>query len=266
MKPKLLFLDDRTKRIHAALDRYSDEFRVTIVTNALEFLRIICKEDFDVWSMDNDLGGRDFLDPENPDTGYHIVRFIEKFGWPEGKKKPEVVIHSSNLIAANRMGAVLRSMGFKCTFDPFFCPPEKQYAVGFVAGAFDILHPGYIALFRDAKRICEYLIVGLHVDPSLENPQKPVPVLSLDERAATLLALRHVDEVRAYATSKDLLELLTEIHPDVRILGSDYESHPEDIIGGSFNIPIYYHQRNHNWSSTKLKRDIAASQGDGRKS
>lgn len=260
MKPKLLFLDDRTKRIHGALEMYSAEYTVTLASNVLEFLRLISKEDFDLWSLDNDPNGLDFVDPENSQTGSYIVRYIEKTGWPSTKPQPEVIIHSSNVLAATWMAKHLADLGFQVRRQPFLYPPEKKYGVGFIAGCFDVIHPGYIAMFKDAKRICEYLIVALHVDPCVERPEKLRPVLPVTERTEILLSLRFVDEVVTYLTEKDLLMLLMSIKPDVRILGSDYEGHPEAITGASFNVPFYYHDRTgHTWTSTMFKEMIAES-------
>lgn len=261
MKPKLLFLDDRTKRIESALEMYSEKYNVTIATNVMEFLRIISREDFAAWSLDADLDGHDFLDISDPSSGAYIVHYLEQTGgWPEGKQHPGVTIHSSNLLAATWMQSHLIGLGFPVVRMPFECPPKKEYRVGLIAGCFDVIHPGYIAMFKDAKRICEYLVVALHEDPSLERPEKMKPILSVDERKEILLSLRFVDEVVTYATEKDLLMLLMNAKPDVRILGNDYEGRPEVITGGSFGIPIYFHDRSgHTWNSTKLKAMIATS-------
>ena len=126
--------------------------------------------------------------------------------------------------------------------------------VGIVAGAFDIIHPGYIRLLKDAKSVCDYLIVALHEDPSIERPlTKAKPIFSLEERAEILMSFRCVDEVRTYKTENDLVILLLEIHPDIRIVGSDYSG---ISITGKNIVPLYYHQRNHNWSVTRIRKMI----------
>jgi glycerol-3-phosphate cytidylyltransferase len=130
-----------------------------------------------------------------------------------------------------------------------------MYKVGLVAGAFDLIHPGYIRLLQDSKRVCEYLIVALHEDPSLERPKsKKKPIFTREERAEILMAIRYVDEVRYYKTEDDLILLLLEIQPDIRIIGTDYR---DQVITGKGICRLFYHDRNHNWSVTRVRKIIA---------
>lgn len=132
-----------------------------------------------------------------------------------------------------------------------------RYKLGLVAGAFELIHPGYIYLLKDAKSICERLVVALHEDPALERPNSKFhPVLSVEERTEILLSIRYVDEVRTYKTEDGLVALILDVHPDVRILGKDYANKP---VTGRMGIPIYLHVRNHDWSTTKLRRLISQS-------
>jgi glycerol-3-phosphate cytidylyltransferase len=122
---------------------------------------------------------------------------------------------------------------------------------GLIAGNFDVIHPGYIRYFEDAKKHCEYLIIALHIDPTIERPQKAKPILSKDERTEILLALKYVDEVVCYNTESELINLLNDIRPHVRILGSDYKG--KRYTGDNLGIPVHYHKRDHGWSTTKFK-------------
>lgn len=110
-KPRVLFLDDRSKRIHSALNKYKN-CDLTIVATAVECLRFLSEEDWDVLFLDHDLGGEEFVNPESKTCGMQVVRYLEKTGWPEGKKRPSIVIHSSNIFAANAMKKRLVKMGF----------------------------------------------------------------------------------------------------------------------------------------------------------
>ena len=80
---------------------------------------------------------------------------------------------------------------------------------GVIAGAFDVLHPGYIKMFKDAKEnACDTLIILLHEDPSIERPDtKLKPILNVQERIEILLSLRFVDEVIPYKTEEELYTL-----------------------------------------------------------
>jgi glycerol-3-phosphate cytidylyltransferase len=123
---------------------------------------------------------------------------------------------------------------------------------GFIAGAFDIIHPGYIAMFEEAKDNCDILYVGLHIDPSLERPQKLKPVLGYFDRFRILTSIKYVDFIYAYTTESSLVDLLKLLKPDVRFLGDDYAGKP--ITGEELNIPLHYLDRSHEWSTTKFKQ------------
>jgi glycerol-3-phosphate cytidylyltransferase len=126
--------------------------------------------------------------------------------------------------------------------------------VGFVASCFDLLHAGHCLYLNEAKKVCDYLIAGLHDDPSVERPSKNKPIQSLDERLLQLQSNRNVDEIIIYHTEEDLKNILCKIKPDIRILGSDCKGKP--ITGEEWCKNIYYHDRNHDWSSSELRKRI----------
>jgi glycerol-3-phosphate cytidylyltransferase len=263
-KPKLLFMDDNSKRIHAALAQYGDTFDVTIATNVKDCLRLLARQDWAVVSLDHDLGGCDYTDPDSHESGMEVVRYLEKCYWPEGKSRPEFIIHSSNTFAGQlmmrRLEAVktANSLPLKARHTPFICqePKRKPFQVGLVAGAFDVIHPGYIFLLKDCKSKCDILVVAIQDDPSIDRPEKLKPVLAREQRAMIMQSIRYVDWVVFYKTEDDLLRLLEEIKPDVRFLGNEYRGRP---ITGADKARIVYHARHHDWSSTKFKEMIRDS-------
>tara|TARA_R110002051_G_C8711795_1_gene495661 strand:- start:80 stop:781 length:702 start_codon:yes stop_codon:yes gene_type:complete len=125
---------------------------------------------------------------------------------------------------------------------------------GFLSGCFDVIHPGYVKMFKDSKNVCDYLIVGLQTDPTIDRPSKMKPILSVEDRFETLSALKYVDEIVIYETELDFYNLLSSIKIDIRILGSEYKG--VDYNGHDLNIPVYFHERNHDWSATKFKNKI----------
>ena len=126
---------------------------------------------------------------------------------------------------------------------------------GITAGNFDVIHPGYVRMFNDAKEnACDHLIIALHVDPTIERPEKAKPILSAKERTEVLMSLSAVDEVVYYNTEAELIEVLEESRPHIRILGTDYKG--KKFTGSELSIPIYYHRRDHNWSTTRFKNEI----------
>lgn len=101
--------------------------------------------------------------------------------------------------------------------------------VGFVCGAFDLLHAGHIHLLKQCRQRCDMLIVGLHVDPSVERDYKNKPIESILERQIKLKACRAVDQVIVYETEEDLSLIFKFYKIDVRFLGSDYAESDKPI-------------------------------------
>ena len=130
--------------------------------------------------------------------------------------------------------------------------------IGITASCFDLLHAGHCLMLKDAKNQCDKLLVALQIDPSIERPEKNKPTQSLAERRIQLEALKYVDEIITYETEEDLLKLLNKIKPDVRILGSDYID--KDFTGKQLDIELFFHQRNHSWSSSELRERIIKSE------
>ena len=123
--------------------------------------------------------------------------------------------------------------------------------LGFTAGNFDLLHPGYIRCFREAKRHCDKFIVFLQIDPSLHRKSKYKPVISLYNRYEALMSIKYIDDVYTYQTEEELYDLIKFWKPDIRILGEDYIGKP--FPGDDLPPRVVYTTRSHEWSTTKLK-------------
>lgn len=128
---------------------------------------------------------------------------------------------------------------------------NSKEIVGFTAGNFDLLHPGYIYTFEEAKRHCDKFIVFLQRDPSLHGKSEYKPIIPYYERYKTLMAIKYIDEVYMYQTEEELLELIKFFTPDIRILGEDYIG--KSFTGDELNIDVVYTTRSHEWSTTKIK-------------
>ena len=130
--------------------------------------------------------------------------------------------------------------------------------LGFTAGNFDLLHPGYIITFEEAKKHCDKLIVFLQNDPSLHRKSKYKPVIPLYDRYKALMAIKYIDDVYTYQTEGELHHLIEFWKPDVRILGEDYISEGKNGMAKQFTgdtLPpkLVFTSRSHGWSTTKLK-------------
>ena len=126
--------------------------------------------------------------------------------------------------------------------------------IGFTCGAFDVLHTGHAKMLEEARSVCNYLIVGVQSDPSIDRPEKNKPIQSYEERIIMVKAMKFVDEVVAYDTEDDLVKLLTELKPDIRILGADWKG--KKFTGYELPIKCYFNSRNHTWSSSNLRKRI----------
>jgi glycerol-3-phosphate cytidylyltransferase len=131
--------------------------------------------------------------------------------------------------------------------------------IGFTCSAFDLFHAGHITMLRDAKEHCDFLIVGLQTDPTIDRPTKNRPVQTVYERWVQLAACQYVDRIIPYATEKELLDILQSQDITIRFVGEEYQSQPftgKDIDG----IEIHYNKRRHSFSSTELRQRVFTAQ------
>ena len=131
--------------------------------------------------------------------------------------------------------------------------------VGFTCGTWDLLHAGHVLMLREAKSQCDYLIVGLQTDPTIDRlKDKNKPVQSLVERYTQLNALEYIDEIVPYQTEVELEELLRSYPIDVRIIGSEYKR--KKFTGKNIcqerGIEVYYNKRDHEYSTTNLRERV----------
>lgn len=125
---------------------------------------------------------------------------------------------------------------------------------GFTCGAFDLLHAGHIIMLKEIKAQCDYLIVGLQTDPSIDRPNKHKPIETVEERIIRLKGCKYVDKIITYDTELDLYNLLKEIKPDIRFLGEDWKG--KQFTGYDLPIKTIFNSRLHNYSSSNLIKRI----------
>ena len=126
--------------------------------------------------------------------------------------------------------------------------------IGFTCGAFDLLHAGHILMFKEARSMCDYLVVGVQSDPSVDRPFKNTPIQTYDERIMQVQAIKYVDEVVVYDTEERLVGLMKELKPDIRIIGADWKG--KEFTGHDLPIEIYFNSREHNWSTSDLRMRV----------
>ena len=130
---------------------------------------------------------------------------------------------------------------------------------GITFGAFDLFHAGHVMMLEEAKTVCDYLIVCIQSDPSLDKKEKNKPVQSIVEREIQVSGCRYTDEVIIYDTEADLLDILDAVDWDVRILGEEYKD--KDFTGREQTLEkCHFNKRPHNFSSSELRKRVAKEQ------
>lgn len=137
--------------------------------------------------------------------------------------------------------------------------------VGITFSAFDLLHAGHIGMLREAKANCDYLIVGLQTDPTIDRPtEKNKPVQTLVERYAQLNALKFIDEIVPYQTEEDVIDILELFQIDVRFLGEEYRE--KEFTGKDVcrkrGIELHFNRRDHRFSTSGLRKRVAQAENE----
>ena len=135
---------------------------------------------------------------------------------------------------------------------------------GITFSTFDLFHAGHVKMLEEAKRHCDYLIVGLQLDPSIDRPEKNKPSQSIVERYIQLKGSKYIDEIVPYVSEKDLEDILRSFKLDVRIIGEEYLG--KQFTGKNYckekEIEIYYNSRNHRFSSSGLRKQVKSIESD----
>ena len=132
---------------------------------------------------------------------------------------------------------------------------QKSKIIGITFGSFDLCHYGHVLMFEECKQYCDYLIVGVQSDPSIDRPEKNLPIQSHEERLGLVNSIKFVDEVKSYNTESDLVDILKEVNPDIRILGADHEG--TKFTGYELSsIKTVFNSRDHGYSTSELRRRV----------
>lgn len=130
--------------------------------------------------------------------------------------------------------------------------------IGFTCSTFDLFHAGHIIMLKEAKTKCDYLIVGLQTDPTVDRKWKNKPVQSVFERFVQLQACKYVDEIIPYTTEKELLDILQSYPIDVRILGEEYVD--KQFTGFDLPMSKHFNRRRHTFSTTELRQRVVEAE------
>ena len=133
---------------------------------------------------------------------------------------------------------------------------------GITFSTFDLFHAGHIKMLEEAKSHCDYLIIGLQLDPSIDRPEKNKPTQTIVERYVQVRSCKYIDEVIPYVTEQDLIDILSSFKIDLRIIGEEYKD--KGFTGKDYckkkGIKIYYNRREHRFSSSTLRKQVSNSE------
>ena len=126
---------------------------------------------------------------------------------------------------------------------------------GFTCSTFDLFHAGHILMLEEAKKQCDFLIVGLQTDPTNDRADtKNKPVQGVFERWAQLKSCKFIDQIIPYANEKELRDILLSFPIDVRILGEEYKG--KEFTGHDIPMEFYFNKRKHSFSTTELRQRV----------
>ena len=100
---------------------------------------------------------------------------------------------------------------------------RKKYKIGYTTGVFDLFHIGHLNILRNAKEMCDFLIVGVSTDELVQSYKHKIPVIPFEERAEIVNAIKYVDEVVAQK-SMDKIAAWKKLHFDVMFHGDDWKN------------------------------------------
>ena len=129
---------------------------------------------------------------------------------------------------------------------------------GITFSSFDLFHSGHVAMLKEARQNCDYLIVGLQTDPTIDRPEKNRPIQSVFERYVQLEGCKYIDQIIPYATEQDLIDVLLTYQICTRFIGEEYRT--KEYTGKQLcidnGIEIYYNKRQHSFSTSELRKRI----------
>ena len=143
---------------------------------------------------------------------------------------------------------------------------RNKKIVGITCSTFDLLHAGHIIMLQECKKYCDYLVCALQSDPTIDRKEKNTPIQSLVERYIQLDAVEYVDKIIPYNTEEELETIFASLDLDVRIIGEEYKD--KDFTAKRIcekrGIKLIYNKREHDFSTTSLRKRVYEQESDKR--
>ncbi|HEX3081935.1 MAG TPA: adenylyltransferase/cytidyltransferase family protein, partial [Candidatus Saccharimonadia bacterium] len=127
------------------------------------------------------------------------------------------------------------------------------------SGVFDVLNVGHINILTQAKKMGDYLVVGIQSDESVLEQKGRYPILNIEERKAQIGALTFVDEIIEYH-DVDQRRLWDRVMPDAIVQGEDYLQSADRTKALEYfeanGVELHLFPRTPGISSTEIKKRI----------
>ncbi|MCQ2814957.1 MAG: FAD synthase [Bacilli bacterium] len=132
---------------------------------------------------------------------------------------------------------------------------KKKYKIGYTTGVFDMFHIGHLNLLKQAKKMCDYLIVGVSTDENVMNYKGKTPIITFKDRAEIVKSIKYVDEV-VPQQNMDKFQMWEKLKFDVLFHGDDWKNSDmyNDLIDKfkSVNVDVVFLKHTDGISSTEL--------------
>ena len=94
--------------------------------------------------------------------------------------------------------------------------------VGYTAGVYDMFHIGHLNVLKNAKALCDYLIVAVSTDELVQEYKHKTPIIPFENRKAIVEAIKYVDKV-VPQVNMDKKQAAIDNHIDVMFVGDDWK-------------------------------------------
>tara|TARA_B100000900_G_scaffold412397_1_gene434097 strand:- start:4428 stop:4826 length:399 start_codon:yes stop_codon:yes gene_type:complete len=122
-------------------------------------------------------------------------------------------------------------------------------------GCFDILHRGHIELFKYAKSLGNYLVVGIDEDQRVKKSKGDSrPINTVDDRKTILESIRYIDEVVTFSKDSELEKCVMNSEASIMVVGSDYKG--KRVIGSQYVDEVKFFNRLDDYSTTKIVENL----------
>lgn len=129
---------------------------------------------------------------------------------------------------------------------------KKKYNIGLTFGAFEHFHHGHVNLLKNAKKMCNKIIVCVSDDEYIGTYKNHKPLQSWQQRKMVVEAIKYVDKVDKQSKNFSKADAVKKYNPDVLFVGNDWN--PKTYTGEGLGVPVIYLPYTDGISSTKIKK------------